>query len=89
VKEKGSTARAKRLVCCSRCGAVYRKEYPFCPSDGAEVIETDRDPLLGSTIDHYVIEEFLGEGAMGRVYSAHHSHLGSRRSARRCRSRRA
>ncbi|HEV7556719.1 MAG TPA: serine/threonine-protein kinase, partial [Kofleriaceae bacterium] len=67
--------------CCTECGAIYRSDFPRCPNDGAEVIAASRDPLVGSTVDNYVIEDLIGEGAMGRVYRAHHRHLHDRRYA--------
>jgi serine/threonine-protein kinase len=67
--------------CCTECGAIYRSDFPRCPNDGAEVIAASRDPLVGSTVDSYVIEALIGEGAMGRVYRAHHRHLHDRRYA--------
>jgi serine/threonine-protein kinase len=67
--------------CCSTCGAIYHKDYPRCPSDGAEVVMADRDPLLGSVIGHYTIIELVGEGGMGRVYLAHHVSLPNKRYA--------
>ncbi len=66
------------LWCCSRCHAIYRKEFPFCPADGGEVVPTDSDPLLGAELGQYVVESLIGEGAMGRVYRAHHKHLADR-----------
>src|ERR1043166_1087008 len=71
----------RTVLCCSTCGAVYRRDYPRCPADGAEVVQADRDPLLGTAIGHYTIEGLLGEGGMGRVYLAHHAHLPNKRYA--------
>lgn len=42
------------------------------------VVAAPTDPLLGEEIGQYVIESLLGEGAMGRVYRAHHKHLADR-----------
>lgn len=63
------------LRCCTRCRASYRKDVAFCPSDGGEIVEVTSDPLLGAEIGHYTIDALIGEGAMGRVYRAHHSTL--------------
>ncbi|MEZ4403835.1 MAG: protein kinase [Kofleriaceae bacterium] len=65
-----------RVRCCSRCKAIYRSDFLRCPTDGAPIDEHDGDPLIGTTLgDHYVVEECVGEGAMGRVYRARHARL--------------
>ena len=66
------------IWCCSRCHAVYRKELGFCPADGGEVVVAQSDPLVGTDVGQYSIEALIGEGAMGRVYRAHHKHLADR-----------
>jgi hypothetical protein len=72
---------ASAVWCCSTCGAVYHKDYPRCPNDGGEVIVSPIDPMLGKTIGRYVIDRFIGEGGMGRVYEAHHATLANKRYA--------
>ena len=70
------------IRCCGICGAAYRTEFARCPNDGGELVLSDVDPLVGKALgDHYVIEELIGEGAMGRVYRAHHHRLTGRRFA--------
>ncbi|MEO7735360.1 MAG: serine/threonine-protein kinase, partial [Kofleriaceae bacterium] len=76
-----ATEQPRPVWCCSTCGAIYHKDYPRCPTDGAEVVMTDRDPLLGSVVGHYTIIELVGEGGMGRVYLAHHVSLPNKRYA--------
>jgi serine/threonine-protein kinase len=75
------TEQPRPVWCCSTCGAIYHKDYPRCPSDGAEVVMTAKDPLLGTTIGHYTIARLIGEGGMGRVYLAHHASLPNKRYA--------
>ena len=70
------------IRCCGICGAAYRTEFARCPNDGGELVLSEIDPLVGKILgDHYVIEELIGEGAMGRVYRAHHHRLTGRRFA--------
>ncbi|HEY0254010.1 MAG TPA: serine/threonine-protein kinase, partial [Kofleriaceae bacterium] len=61
---------------CPRCKAIYRADFARCPIDGEALQLGMTDPLIGTTVaQHYVIDAFLGEGAMARVYRAHHAHL--------------
>ncbi|MBL0219668.1 MAG: serine/threonine protein kinase [Myxococcales bacterium] len=71
----------RQIRCCTRCLAIYRKDVAFCPSDGGEIEFVDHDPLLGTDLEHYVIDALLGEGAMGRVYRAHHKTLAHKQFA--------
>jgi eukaryotic-like serine/threonine-protein kinase len=67
---------------CSKCLAIYRNEFTRCPVDGAHIMASDKDPMLGVTIaEHYQIDELIGIGSSGRVYLAHHSRLAQRRFA--------
>jgi serine/threonine-protein kinase len=62
--------------------ATYRGGFETCPVDGATLAATDADPLIGVTIaDQYVVDRCVGEGAMGRVYLAHHARLKRRKFA--------
>lgn len=75
------SAQSAAVWCCTSCGAVYHKDFPRCPNDGAEVQLAERDPLLDRTFGHYVIDRLIGEGGMGRVYAAHHATLSAKRYA--------
>jgi len=75
------TEQPRAVWCCSTCGAIYHKDFPRCPADGAEVVMAERDPLLGAVVGHYTIDKLIGEGGMGRVYLAHHANLPNKRYA--------
>lgn len=75
------SAQSAAVWCCTSCGAVYHKDFPRCPNDGAEVQLAERDPLLDRTFGHYVVDRLIGEGGMGRVYAAHHATLSAKRYA--------
>ena len=57
-----ATEQPRAVWCCSTCGAIYHKDYPRCPADGAEVVIAERDPMLGTQIGHYTVDKLIGEG---------------------------
>lgn len=63
---------------CPKCRAVYMGETQTCAVDGHEIAERDRDPMVGTKLDRYVIRERLGVGAMGVIYGAQHEILDRR-----------
>ena len=49
----------------------------FCGLDGTRLRDQDEDPLVGQTIDRYEVQARIGAGAIGCVYRARHTRLGS------------
>jgi len=81
-QEKTAPARQVGIRYCSTCLAVYRQDFQRCPLDGGALVVRGADPWVGLTVgDHYVIDGLVGEGAMGRVYRAHHRDIPDRRYA--------
>jgi len=69
---------------CPRCGERYPADFLVCPRDTAILHEVTQaaDPLVGKVLaDTYDVLGVVGEGAMGRVYEARHTRLGSKRFA--------
>ena len=67
---------------CECCHAIYRQDFKRCPFDGASLVVGPTDPWVGSMVgSHYVVDALVGEGAMGRVYRAHHKDIPDRHYA--------
>ena len=67
---------------CNHCKSIYRTGFDHCPNDQTLLEQLVDDPMLGVTLGtHYVIDKCVGEGAMGRVYLAHHARLTKRKFA--------
>jgi eukaryotic-like serine/threonine-protein kinase len=57
-------------LCCPTCGGYFPRGVRLCNKDGASL-----QPLK---LDGYVLEEKIGAGGMGEVWSAQHSEIGKR-----------
>ena len=65
------------MFVCPECGESY-PELVYCTRDGAQVADTDGDPVLGQTIGAYRVARLIGLGGMGRVYKGVNPSIGSR-----------
>ena len=73
----GDSGEIRRV--CPRCRALFRCRFARCPRDCTGLVAAEYDPLVGLPFaGRYLIEELLGEGAMGRVYKAQHLRLSRR-----------
>jgi serine/threonine protein kinase len=55
---------------------MFRAGFSRCPRDGSELAPLGDDPFVGQPFaGRYVIESFVGQGAMGRVYKARHTRM--------------
>ena len=65
---------------CPSCGQRYAESFSNCPADGTLLVVAD--DLVGTILSGaYRIVRVLGEGAMARVYEAHHVRMGGKRFA--------
>jgi serine/threonine-protein kinase len=60
---------------CAKCGQNYAEDVLSCPTHGTPLTNVDNteaeDPYLGQCVaQQFDIQEFLGQGAMARVYRA-------------------
>ena len=58
---------------CPKCAESFSRELRVCPNDGTRLVFRDPYHLVGRTLaDKYEIDELIGVGGMGAVYSAQH-----------------
>lgn len=62
---------------CPKCKSSYASKTQFCGIDGDRLVDATDDPLLTETLGKYKLVEQIGRGAMGSVYRAIHTELGS------------
>jgi len=63
----------------AHAATVSGPEPPRTPSSGPSTSRPGEDPRVGTTLGgRYYVRRLCGEGAMGRVYEAHHIDIGRR-----------
>lgn len=69
---------------CPKCGEEFDTHQGYCPHDGTRLRELlisskEEDSLVGQEIDgRFSVDEILGEGGMGKVYSGTQLSVGRR-----------
>jgi serine/threonine protein kinase len=77
-REREQMTVAARAMLSGGIGAPPAREQPAFPSD-EHLARPGEDPRIGSTLGgRYHVRRLCGEGAMGRVYEAHHIDIGRR-----------
>jgi serine/threonine-protein kinase len=68
---------------CPRCRKSYDRSVPFCPDDGASVMEQSvlAPAVAAALAPDYRILDWLGAGGMGEVFVAEQTRVGNRRVA--------
>jgi len=60
---------------CPRCRAEYPVSERFCTTDGTVLVEELEIARIGSTVGNYHLDQILGRGGMGTVYSGEHIYI--------------
>jgi serine/threonine protein kinase len=65
------------MFVCPECGRA-QPSPGYCTEDGASVLDSAQDALLGQVVGSYRIARLVGRGGMGSVYKGVHPSIGSR-----------
>jgi len=60
---------------CPRCRQSYPTSERFCTRDAAVLVEEIDMQRIGTTIGNYHLDQILGRGGMGTVYSGEHIYI--------------
>jgi len=60
---------------CPRCRAQYPADERFCIKDGNVLVEQLEIDRIGTTVGNYHLDQILGRGGMGTVYSGEHIYI--------------
>jgi eukaryotic-like serine/threonine-protein kinase len=60
---------------CPRCGAEYPASERFCARDSMVLVERVDLERIGTTVGNYHLDQILGRGGMGTVYSGEHIYI--------------
>lgn len=63
---------------CPKCRARFRTDERFCVTDASVLVEQEDIDRIGTTIGNYHLDQILGRGGMGTVYSGEHVYIGKK-----------
>lgn len=61
---------------CPRCRQSYPTSERFCKVDSSVLVEQIDIDRIGKTVGNYTLDDILGRGGMGTVYSGEHVYIG-------------
>lgn len=63
---------------CPKCRKQYPEEERFCLSDASVLVDPADIERIGTTVGNYHLDQILGRGGMGTVYSGEHVYIGKK-----------
>jgi len=63
---------------CPKCRSKYPTQERFCRNDASVLVEPADMGRIGTTVGNYHLQQILGRGGMGTVYSGEHVYIGKK-----------
>tara|TARA_R110002096_G_scaffold143328_4_gene299236 strand:+ start:434 stop:1618 length:1185 start_codon:yes stop_codon:yes gene_type:complete len=63
---------------CPKCRKQYPVEERFCLTDASVLVDPADIERIGTTVGNYHLDQILGRGGMGTVYSGEHVYIGKK-----------
>jgi serine/threonine-protein kinase len=63
---------------CPKCRKQYPDEERFCLTDASVLVDPADIERIGTTVGNYHLDQILGRGGMGTVYSGEHVYIGKK-----------
>ena len=67
-----------RVKICPKCRTDYPDQERFCRTDASVLVEPIDIERIGTTVGNYHLDQILGRGGMGTVYSGEHVYIGKK-----------
>lgn len=63
---------------CPKCRTRFPTQERFCLTDASVLVEQSDIERIGTTVGNYHLDQILGRGGMGTVYSGEHVYIGKK-----------